>query len=121
MDKKNPVYLHNLTFGMDLLQKEMNDWWRKNFPDSGYIDNFLGLSEELGELSHALLKQRQGIRGTNEEHDLAAMDAVGDIFIFLVNFCNAKDWNIAEIIVNTWSEVSKRNWQKNKTDGKVDE
>src|SRR5688572_17945800 len=57
----------------DLLayQKEVVAWGKRNFGEQPAHRFLLGMLEELGELSHAHLKQEQGIRGTNEEHEAA--------------------------------------------------
>lgn len=96
------------------LQEEQKVWADHNFGHlkSDYNAPFKGMVEELGELSHALLKQEQGIRGTYEQHELAAQDAVGDMLVFLSDFCNKKGWDLQEIIETTWTDVKKRNWKR---------
>jgi hypothetical protein len=68
----------------NVLIDEHTQWERRNFPDSNMPDPIFGVMEELGELSHAHLKEAQSIRGTAEEHHMAAMDAIGDITIYLL-------------------------------------
>jgi NTP pyrophosphatase (non-canonical NTP hydrolase) len=104
-----------LDFGM--LQTEHNPWARKNFGVQEWMDGFLGLVEEVGELAHSLLKQRQKIRGTHEEHEEQAKDAVGDIVVFLAGFCTQRGWNFQEIVEGVWSRVKARDWTKNKDNG----
>lgn len=77
----------------------------------------LGAMEELGELSHAHLKQVQGIRGTAEEHEAAAKDAVGDVVVYLLDYCNQRGWDFAEILDNVAGQVLKRDWVANPGDG----
>lgn len=76
-----------------MLVDQRNDWTQKNFPPyDGEIpgnDSVLGCIEELGELAHAHLKNKQGIRGTPEEHEVAAKDAIGDLVIYLLGVINA--------------------------------
>ena len=67
------------------IYKEHGIWEAKNFPDSTADDNILGIIEEIGELAHAILKQKQGIR-TNENHTADIRDAVADIMIFLLGY-----------------------------------
>lgn len=100
-------------------QREVHAWKKRNFPNSDDTDQLLGVVEEVGELCHAVLKLRQGIRGDN--HIAEAKDAVGDIMIFLMNFCSENDWDLEEIIVDVWAEVEERDWQKYPDMGKGEE
>lgn len=93
------------------LQVRQGVWQRKNFPAQTWVENLLGVQEELGELAHALLKQMQGIRGTPEVHEAEARDAVGDILIFLAGLCNTRDWDMQDIVQETWRKVQRRDWQ----------
>lgn len=76
-------------------------------------EQFLGLVEELGELAHALLKKAQRIRGTPDEHEAAAKDAIGDLLIFASGFCCRMGWDLQEILEATWAEVRERDWRTN--------
>ena len=71
----------------DKLQKEHAVWSKKNFGEQDLEDYELGLIEEVGELAHSVLKRKQGIRN-NENHDELIKDAIGDITIYLIGFCN---------------------------------
>lgn len=54
---------------------------------STQIDHcLLGALEETGELSHAVLKWQQGIRGTPEQHLAGIKDAIADICIYLADY-----------------------------------
>jgi NTP pyrophosphatase (non-canonical NTP hydrolase) len=99
-----------------VIQKRVYEWKRLNFPNSGDLHQFLGVVEEVGELAHAILKMQQGIRG--DLHEAEARDAVGDIIIFLMNFCSENNWLLDDIILETWDEVSKRNWNEYPKDGR---
>jgi NTP pyrophosphatase (non-canonical NTP hydrolase) len=77
----------------------------------------LGLVEEVGELSHAHLKQEQGIRGTVESYRSKKIDAVGDIVIFLANYCTQQGLSFEECVLSAWNEVKQRDWQKDPTNG----
>lgn len=78
------------------LVQERNEWVDRNFPDSYKTDTLLGVIEELGELAHAHLKAKQGIRGTQKEHDEAAKDAIGDLVVYLMGVMSYE--NIADRI-----------------------
>lgn len=101
------------------LQVENKAWAEYNFP--GYEDYYplLGIFEECGELAHAMLKIKQGIRGTKEDHEAKAKDAIGDIVIFLACYCNAMGFDLQECVEQAWAQVKKRDWRKNPVDGGV--
>ena len=86
------------------LASEVGEWGEANFgtttPENAN-DPALGFLEEIGELTHAILKKRQGIRGTPEEHDAAARDALGDMGIFLLHLWYRKTKLEPESIPNT--------------------
>lgn len=100
------------------LQEEQRPWVEHNFPGREWWQPLLGIFEEAGELAHAALKQRQGIRGTTEEHEEKGKDAIGDIIIFLADYATARGWNLQEIMEQTWAEVKKRDWQADPFTGK---
>lgn len=92
------------------IQLKQQEWAKRHFGDCPSYLPLLGIVEEVGELSHSHLKQSQGIRGDNAKHIADAKDAVGDIVIFLMDYCNRRGWDLQEIIEDTWDEVSKRKW-----------
>ena len=102
------------------MQSEQNEWARKNFGDSESWQPLLGALEELGELAHAHLKESQGIR-KNENHENNAKDAVADVVIYLMDYCNLRGWCFESLLFETWDSVKKRDWNKNKNNGVVDE
>src|SRR4051812_30609457 len=81
-------------FGVEEFQHRVAMWNMFNFPKKvereDYNQPFKGMVEELGELAHADLKMEQGIRGNVEEHQLAAKDAVGDLLVYMADYCNMK-------------------------------
>jgi len=93
------------------IQEKMVEWLQHNFPNSGWQDQFMGVVEEVGELSHSLLKQKQGIRGTYEQHEADAIDAVGDIAIYLLALCIRRGWDFEKIVNDTFDVVMKRDWK----------
>lgn len=102
---------------LEIFQNNLKEWINNNFPNKPAWQPLLGMVEEIGELSHSFLKQEQGIRGTFNEHEEKMKDAIGDIIIFLIHFCIIKNWQIEEILENTWKEVRNRDWIKNKING----
>jgi NTP pyrophosphatase (non-canonical NTP hydrolase) len=99
------------------LQEEQRAWVAHNFGDRPWQMPLMGVAEEVGELNHALLKQWQGIRGTNAEHEEAAKDAVGDIVVFLADLCSARGWDFGAIVEETWSKVLRRDWRADPENG----
>ena len=101
-------------------QEAIEEWLqRQPFGLQKSWEPLLGRFEEIGELAHAHLKQVQGIR-TNENHEAMGKDAIGDIFVFMTGYCITRGWSLQECINIAWGEVSKRDWSKNKDNGKAD-
>ncbi len=99
------------------LQKEQDKWQTRNFPGTLPVFCILGAVEEVGELCHAILKKQQGIRGSKKYHEAKIDDAIADIVIFLVGFCNLTGRDFEQILAKVWTKVKKRNWKKNKLNG----
>ena len=99
------------------LQDEQRPWVEHNFPGRSDYFPLLGAVEELGELAHAHLKGLQGIRGTAEEHAALAKDAVGDVIVFLADYCTARGFDLQEIMETTWAQVKKRDWRRDPLNG----
>ena len=102
-----------------LYQEILGKWLKHNFPKATPRDQFIGIVEEVGELARAELKGKQKIRGYNANKvDEITKDAVGDIFIYLANYCNVKGISLQECIDIAWEEISQRDWIKNPETGK---
>lgn len=84
------------------------------FGDGPSWHPLLGVAEEVGELCHAHLKAQQNIRGSAEDLRAQQEDAVGDIVIYLVDYCNRERLDIEACIQNAWAEVSCRDWGQGK-------
>ena len=98
------------------LQKQVKPWADYNFPTAKRWEPLIGAMEELGELSHSFLKLHQGIR-KGEDHRAKMEDAVGDIIVYLADFCNRNDLNLASAVQMAWTEARQRDWQKYPKDG----
>lgn len=108
------------------LQSEVDTWALKNFGlyrgliRHNNVEGFpqlMGVMEEVGELAHAHLKEYQGIRGSTIEHQNKARDAIGDIIIYLADYCSIRGFNLQTIVENTWDLVKRRDWVNNKETG----
>lgn len=105
------------------IQEEQRVWARYNFGerDTGDADDALfGVVEEVGELSHAHLKLKQGIRGSAESLEAEARDAIGDILIFMMDYCCARGWDMQDILTETWDEVKQRDWKRFPKNGRTE-
>lgn len=120
---------------LELIQDEHKIWCTKNFGDTSSSRFLMGAVEEAGELSeftdhvkaltyflgklaHSQLKLEQKIR-VNENHIENIKDAVSDIIIFLVGFCNTYNINIDKELKLTWSKIRARDWTQNKVNGEI--
>ena len=97
-------------FSFRELQRDQTLWVNHNFPDRPSWHPLLGAVEELGELAHAHLKEIQGIR-KHENHEAQAKDAIGDVIIYLADYCTARGWDMGEIVEAVWAKVRTRDWQ----------
>jgi len=97
---------------LEFLQDEHFDWANHNFGGSNADHALFGMTEELGELAHAHLKQLQGIRENEGDFTEQAKDSVADIVIYMINYCNARGFNLEKLIQTTWDHVKKRDWKK---------
>ena len=69
------------------IQSELKVWTEYNFGKQDSSIPILGMIEELGELSHAILKEKQGIRQSDFLAD--KKDAIADIVIYVLNYFNS--------------------------------
>jgi len=95
------------------LQNEVRPWATRNFGKRKREawKPLVGLMEEVGELSHAHLKQVQRVR-MDEDHEAKAKDAIGDIVIFLIDYCDLRGWDIQQLVEQTWRKVKQRDYRK---------
>ena len=103
------------------LQQRSQAWRTRNFGENGdtslgnpqSIEQFLGMVEEMGELSHVLLKHGQGIRRMDPitAAELEA-DALADLFIFMLGYAGRRQLDLEYIILKTWEKVERRDWVK---------
>ena len=94
---------------LETLQALVREWTDHNFPYATSTEPLVGMMEELGEVSHAWLKLKQGIR-TDQNHDLALKDGIGDMLIYMAHFCSLQGITLEECFQLAWDTVSKRDW-----------
>ncbi len=118
---------------MDLRQKQLAEWEARNFPRSRYesmtkdqlIDTILimqvtiGMAEEVGEISHAVLKGIQGIRdGVGGIKKDAIGDGFGDTMIYGMQLLSKFKMNAEEELDKTINTVLARDWNNDPSEGK---
>ncbi len=108
----NPDEEENVEMNLSILQEQHKKWLDYNFPNADSQQQFLGIVEEVGELSHAILKRSQDIRGDESQHNEDIEDAIGDIIIFICGFCTRENVDLSHCLSKTWKQVSKRDWVK---------
>jgi len=99
------------------LQQTHSEWAKRNFPNAVSNDALLGVVEEVGELAHAVLKRKQGIRGTAQEHHAEIIDAVGDIVMYLTHFCTLEGIDLEHAVNTVLETIQKRDWIKYQKNG----
>lgn len=101
---------------INLRQKELADWQEKNFGSKTKSSEwqFMGMVEEMGELGHALLKKKQGIRNMTHE-DVA--DAFADTIIYGIQIMTAEGIDAEKAIKDTIDKVLQRDWIKYPSNG----
>jgi NTP pyrophosphatase (non-canonical NTP hydrolase) len=105
------------------LQGRLKQWQENNFDDNctGPEWMALGAAEELGEVSHIIVKAKQRIRehqaGLNKESLEKLADGVADTVIYLMQLCSHVGIDFGRALFYTADTVMKRNWKDNKTDG----
>jgi NTP pyrophosphatase (non-canonical NTP hydrolase) len=99
---------HRLIFDV---QQQAHEWRTKAYPDTATIElQALGVAEEIGELAHAVLKYKQGIRGYDFNKTQAEVaDAIGDIFIYMCGVADHLGIDVVDAIEAAWIHVKKRN------------
>lgn len=102
------------------LQEEVYVWSHHNFPKAEPGDPLLGMIEELGELAHAFLKAKQGIRGTPEKHHADMEDAIGDLLIYMADFCGRNNIDLQRVLEDIWDDVGMRDWVKFPKNGRTE-
>lgn len=80
------------------LQVDHTKWQCRNFGDVDSPDiPWLGMDEEVGELSRRILKGHQKIRGSIETHMLGALDAIGDTMIYATSYMTEKNIRLEDV------------------------
>ena len=96
-----------------LRQYDFTEWELRNFGFQEPFKNLAGMTEELGELAHAMLKSSQGIQeGINGEAKELIADAFADLMIYGVNLLSKYGIDAEEALSKAQAEVLARDWKK---------
>jgi len=100
---------------LEELQRAIREWNERNFPNTieGSRTNcFTGIVEEVGELAHVDLKERQGIRGYDDKAKamVERIDAIGDILIYLIAYADYRNLDVSHVLCTTAKKVLARDW-----------
>lgn len=97
------------------LQVQLARWQNNNFKTCTLLQMLAGVFEEGGELSHAILKHQQGIRGMGDPEKFRALagDAIADIMVYLTQLATMLRLDIWTLYSETAYEVMQRNWAEN--------
>jgi NTP pyrophosphatase (non-canonical NTP hydrolase) len=108
---------------VDLRQMDLYRWQLDNFGDPGreiaLYRCALGMSEEVGETCHAILKGLQKIREGAEagiDKDLVA-DGVCDTLIYGIQILSELGLDAEQCVKETIEHVLRRNWVENPEKG----
>lgn len=99
-------------FDLKEFQQEVGEWSKRNFDNQVSYHPLLGVAEEVGELCHAHLKEEQKIR-VHEDHVAAAQDAIGDILIYMADYCSRRGFDLEDCVSAAWAQVKERDWKRN--------
>lgn len=103
------------------LRDQVGSWSRHCFGNpavDGHIA-LLGVAEEVGELCHYHAKLEKGYR-TEEDHEAEIEDAIGDIVIYLADYCSARNIDFETAVAEAWEKVRSRDWNRFSKDGKTE-
>jgi NTP pyrophosphatase (non-canonical NTP hydrolase) len=96
---------------LSTVQRESREWRAQAYPETRGIElQALGVCEEAGELAHAVLKYKQGIRGYDREKTRKEVaDAIGDIVIYACGVADQLDIDVSRAVYEAWEHVRDRN------------
>jgi NTP pyrophosphatase (non-canonical NTP hydrolase) len=106
------------------IQKKLWEWENKHFPDAiGFPEQqVLGMCEEVGEISHMILKSiqkyREGRHGLTEEVKAEIADGVHDTFVYGLQLLSELRIDIEPGFTETVKKVLERDWNKSREETK---
>ncbi len=112
---------------LDVYQTDVHIWAVRNFGDNeglGAYGPMMGIVEEVGELHHARLKALQRIReGARANTSMLEeeVDALGDILVYMMDYCARRGLSLAQCFLTTWEKVRERDWKNDPETGGTNE
>jgi len=100
---------------IDLQQEELAEWQERNFGkhDDDILKCAVGMSEEVGEVCHHVLKGTQGIRGgVNGINKKEVADGVADVLIYGLQLLSKLGMDAEHEIAITIQNVLARDWKQ---------
>lgn len=85
------------------LQFELETWLNHNFPNTTSDEQFKGIVEEIGELAEADIIYKADPLPAKKE---LVKDAVGDIVIYLTNYCTKNNFRLADCVTNVSGKLA---------------
>ena len=103
---------------LELFQEQVARWSVENFGHQPLYRALMGIAEEVGELMHCRLKFEQGIRQYSQTRfEVESADAIGDIIIYLADYCDRLGLSLEDCVRTTWARVRQRDWRKDREKG----
>lgn len=100
---------------LEAAQAALGEWSREQFGDQDAVNPLVGAQEELGEVARLELKQRQGIR-QDELADEPVEQEVADVVIYLMDYCERRDIDLAEGLDASLDKVLDRDFDADVTE-----
>lgn len=108
-ERRRPVEMKG---ALRALQKDVGKWSAEQFGEEDpAILKLLGAVEEIGELCHAELKGIQNIRHSPDEILALKKDAIGDVVVYLCDYCERSGIDFGNAVIDTWHKVKDRKWK----------
>jgi NTP pyrophosphatase (non-canonical NTP hydrolase) len=90
-------------------QAEVAAWNKRNFgPEVPLEHQVLVLAEEVGELSRAVVKRAQGIRGSHAHWSEQIRAEAADVLITLLSIAETEGFDLHQAAAAKWGEVTSR-------------
>ena len=104
------------SIGLPSVQQKLFKWQREQFGNTPLAHLALGVAEEVGELSHAILKRDQGIRGFDDKKKFeeAVADAIADTAIYSINLCSTLGIDYETVLTEVSKKILQRKWNAKK-------